>query len=202
VPRGDHALVENRMAPGCVGADEYDQVGLVEIPVGAGHGIGAEGAAMAGNRRGHAQPRIGVDVGGAEESLHQLVGDVIVLGEQLSRQVERDRARSVAIDDPTQSARDLAERGIPVGASKRAIRLPQQRMQQSPVERQRFAKGGALRAQSPEVRRMGGITGDRRATLAVGGRQHAAPDAAIGARGAHGLRMRRHRVHAGSRPPG
>ncbi len=37
------------MAPRGIGADEDEQIGLVEILVAAGHGIGAEGAAMAGD---------------------------------------------------------------------------------------------------------------------------------------------------------
>ncbi len=38
------------MAPGGVGADQHEQVGLIEVGIGAGHGIGAEGAPVAGNR--------------------------------------------------------------------------------------------------------------------------------------------------------
>jgi hypothetical protein len=38
------------MAPGRVGADQHQEIGVVEILVGAGHGVSAEGAAMAGDR--------------------------------------------------------------------------------------------------------------------------------------------------------
>ena len=100
-----HALEQNRMAPRGVRADEHDQVGLIEILVESRHRVGAEGAAMARDRRGHAQPRIGVDVRRAEEALHQLVGDVIVLGEQLPREIERDRVRPVALDDAPEAIR-------------------------------------------------------------------------------------------------
>ena len=85
------------MAPGGVGADQHDQIGLIEILVDAGHRVGAEGAAMAGDRRRHAQARIGVDIGRADEALHQLVGDVIVLGQQLAGEIERDRVRAVRV---------------------------------------------------------------------------------------------------------
>lgn len=44
-----HALEQHGMAPGRIRADEDEQVGLVEILVAAGHGVGAEGAAMARN---------------------------------------------------------------------------------------------------------------------------------------------------------
>ena len=50
---------------------------------------------VAGDRRRHAQPRIGVDIGRADKALHQLVGDVIILGEQLAGEIEGDRVRSV-----------------------------------------------------------------------------------------------------------
>ena len=86
------------------------EIGLVEILVAAGHGVGAEGAAVAGDRRRHAQPRIGVDIGAADEPLHQLVGDVIILGQQLAGQIERDRARAVAGDDMRKAMRDMVER--------------------------------------------------------------------------------------------
>ena len=98
------------MAPRRVGADQHQQIGLVEIFVAARHGVGAEGAAMAGDRGRHAQPRIGIDIGAADESLHQLVGDVIVLGQQLAGQIECDRARTVARDDVRRAMRDMVER--------------------------------------------------------------------------------------------
>jgi hypothetical protein len=49
------ALEQDRMAPGGIGADQHDQVGEIEIRVAAGHRIGPEGAALAGDRRRHAQ---------------------------------------------------------------------------------------------------------------------------------------------------
>ena len=69
------------MAPGGVGANEHDQVGFIEVPVGSGHSIGAEGAAVTGDGGGHAQSRIGIDVGRAEKAFHQLVGNVVIFGE-------------------------------------------------------------------------------------------------------------------------
>ena len=51
--------------------------------VGFGHGVGAKGTAMPRYRGRHAKPRIGVDVSRAEKPLHQLVGNVIILGQQL-----------------------------------------------------------------------------------------------------------------------
>ena len=74
--------MEDRVAPGEVGADEDDQIGFLEVLVGPGDGVGAERAAVARDRGGHAEPAVGVDVGGADEPLHQLVGDVVVLGQR------------------------------------------------------------------------------------------------------------------------
>ena len=135
-----HALVKHRMAPRRIRADQHDEVGFVDVAVGAGHDIGAEGAAVAGDRGGHAQARIGVDVGRAEKAFHQLVGDVIVLGEQLAGEIERDRVRPVALQDRAQSAGDFLQRLIPAGANERTVRLPQHRMQQAAIERKRLAQ--------------------------------------------------------------
>ena len=132
----------------------------------------------------------------AEKAFHQLVGDVIVLGQQLPGQIERDRVRAVAVDDGAKAGRDLVERRIPGDARKRTIVLPQHRVQQAPIERQRLAKRRTLGAQPSEIGRMERIARDRRAAIAVRHRQHAAADAAIRAGGAHGLRMGRQSVHA------
>ena len=110
---GEHALVQHRMAPGRVGADQHQKIGLVEIFIAARHRVGAERAAVAGDRRGHAQPRIGVDIGAADKTLHQLVGDVIILGQQLAGEIERDRAGTVARDDVLKAMRDMVERVAP-----------------------------------------------------------------------------------------
>ena len=109
----EHALVQHRMAPGRVGADQHQKIRLVEIFIAARHRVGAKSAAVARNRRGHTEPRIGVDIGAADETLHQLVGDVVILGEQLAGEIERDRARAVARDDVLKSVRDMVERVAP-----------------------------------------------------------------------------------------
>ena len=101
------------------------QIGLVEIGVSARHGVGAEGAAVAGDRRRHAQARIGVDIGRADEALHQLVGDVIVLGQQLAGEIERDRVGSVALDDALEAVGDAVERVSQSTLRVACRRLPQ-----------------------------------------------------------------------------
>ena len=78
---GEHALEQDRMAPRRIGADQHQEIGLVDVLVATRHGVGAEAAAMAGDGGGHAEPRIGVDIGRADKAFHQLVGDVIVFGQ-------------------------------------------------------------------------------------------------------------------------
>jgi hypothetical protein len=70
--------------PSGIGADQHQQVRLLEVLVAARHGVAAERALVPGHAGGHAQPRIGVDIGGANEALGELVDDVIVLGQQLA----------------------------------------------------------------------------------------------------------------------
>src|SRR5439155_15357299 len=55
----------------------------------------SERAFVPGDRGSHAQARVGVDVRRTDEALHQLVGDVIVLGEQLPGQIKRDGVRGL-----------------------------------------------------------------------------------------------------------
>ena len=190
-----HALEQHRMTPGGVGADQHDEIGLVEIGIGAGNGVRAEGAPVAGDRRRHAQARIGVDIGRADEALHQLVGDVVVLGQQLPGEIERDRVGPVAVDDVLEAAGHAIERIIPACARQRSIGLPQHGMQEPRIERQRFAERGALRAGAALVRRMRRVAGDGGAAAAIRLRDQAAADAAIGAGGADRGRMGQGRIH-------
>ncbi len=186
---GEHALEQHRMAPGGVGAGQHQQVGLVEILVATRHGIGAERAAVAGDRRRHAQPRIGVDIGAADEPLHQFVGDVIVLGQQLPREIKRHRAGAVARDDVMQAVGDVVERVAPGHAfhdSLGPLVATDHRMEQTARKAERFAERRSLGAQPSEIGGMLGIAGNRSTAIAVGRCQHAAADAAIGTGGARG----------------
>jgi len=68
------ALPDHRMAPSGVRPDQQDQIRCF-------HNIFAKGTNMGGNRAGHAQAAVGIDIGAADEALHQLVGDIIILGQ-------------------------------------------------------------------------------------------------------------------------
>ncbi len=84
----DDALIDHRMGPGGVGAGQQNQVSQLQIFIAARHAVAAEGALVGRGGRGHAKTGVGVDVAGADEPLHQLVGDIVVLGQQLAGDVE------------------------------------------------------------------------------------------------------------------
>ena len=179
--RGLDALVEDRVAPRGIGARQHDEIGQLQIVVALRHHVGAERAAVAGDRGGHAQPRVGVDVRRADEALGQLVGDVIVLRQQLAREVEGDRLGAVRRPDRLHASGDLIQRMRPARAGPVDDGVEQPRL-----EPQRLAERRALGAQPTGVGGMLGIAADGGSALAVGGGEHAAADAAIGARGADG----------------
>ena len=145
LPVRQHALEQHGMTPGGVGADQHEQIRLVEVLVAAGHGVGAESAAVAGDRRCHAEPRVGVDIGRADKALHQLVGDVIVLGQHLAGKIERDRVGAVTRDDVFQPMGDMIERVVPGDPLQHAL-AADHRMQQPPLERDGLAERRSLRA--------------------------------------------------------
>ncbi len=135
------ALIKHRVAPGEVRANQHNEVGLFDVFVVAGHGISAERSLMAGDRGRHAQPRIAVDIGSADVSLHQLVGGVIVLGQQLPGNVESDTFWTVRGDSLAEAAGDQIEGIVPL----RDLTI-NQRFQQPAFERQGFTERAALRA--------------------------------------------------------
>lgn len=188
------ALEQDRVAPRGVGADQHDQVGRFQVVVADRHQVFAEGALVPGHGRRHAQPRVGVDVGAADEALHQLVGEVVVLGQQLAGDVERDGVRAVFVDDAAKTLRDGIERRVPRYAAQRRGRrirvgraLAHGRMQQAAVQADGLAQRRALDAQPAGIGRMCRIARDADAAIGARRGQHAAADAAVRARGAHGL---------------
>ena len=81
--RGD-ALEQNGVTPRGVGPHQNDQIGLLQIGIGVWHSIGAKGAFVASHGRGHAQTGVRIDVRRTDETLHQLVGDIVIFGQQLA----------------------------------------------------------------------------------------------------------------------
>ena len=137
-------MIKDRVTPSGVGADKHDQIRAIEILVTARHGVEAEGAALARDRRGHAQPRISIDVGRTDKSLHQLVRDVIIFSQQLPGKIDGDSVWAVARDDPRELARHPVQRLVPTRAVKPALGVTHHRMQQPPLKRQRFIERGTL----------------------------------------------------------
>ena len=86
---GLHALEKNRMTPGGVRAHQHDEIGFIEILIAARHEVAAKGALVACDRRSHAEPRVCVHIRRPQKALHQFVGDVIILRQQLPREIKR-----------------------------------------------------------------------------------------------------------------
>ena len=131
---------------------------------------------MAGDRRGHAEPRIGVDVGRADEALHQLVGDVIVLGQQLAGDVEGDRIRTVLGDCLGEFLGDQIERRCPSPPACRRFR-DAARGRPAPSFRRAPSPSSRVCRNSPDGRDRRGRRPPVRGDLG----QHAATHPAIGA---------------------
>ena len=178
---GGDALEQDGVAPGGVAADQDQEVCEFEILVDAGDDVLAEGPAVAGDGGGHAEAGVAVDVGGAEEALGEFVGGVIVLGEELARDVERHAVRAVLGLGGAEGVGDAVECGVPIGAD--AVHF---RVEQAAVEGEGFAEGGAFDAEAAEIGWVDGVAGDGGEFRAGWGGQHAAADAAIGAGGADG----------------
>src|SRR5262249_38441418 len=111
----------------------------------------------------------------------QFVGDIVVFGKELARKVEGNCLRPVLRRDPLEFAGDVIERLLPAGAAPGDLG-----MEQPGLERQRLAERRALRAETPEVGGVAGITVDR--TRAVPGRrsEQAAAHPAVWTGGAGG----------------
>ena len=85
----------------------------------------------------------------ADEALHQLVGDVVVLGQQLAGHVEGHGIGAVARDRLGEAAGHRIQRLVPGDTAAADLRV-----QQPPFGRQRLCQRRALGAQPPAVGRM------------------------------------------------
>src|SRR6185369_17573513 len=127
----------------------------------------------------HAQPRIGVDIGAADETLHQLVGDVVILAQQLSGEIERHGSGTVTRDDMLEPMRNVVERIAPGDPLHRALAAADHRMEQTAGKPQGLSERRALRAEPAEIGGMIRIARYRCSAAAIGCSQYAASDAAI-----------------------
>ncbi len=177
--RGDHALVQHRMGPGGVGAHQHQQLGAVQILIAAGHAVAAEGALVAGHRRRHAEPAVGVHVGAADKAFHQLIGDVIVLGEQLPGAIAGHAVGAVFHHGVAQPPRHFIQRAVPI--HHRAVHF---RVQQPVVMVEGFMERSALYTKTPLVGRVVRHSGHAVAGAVHG---HTATHAAVRAGGVGGV---------------
>ena len=133
---------------------------------------------MAGHRGRHAEPGVRVDIARTDEALHQLVGDVIVFGEQLAGDIEGDRIRAVLGNRLLEAIGHQIEGLVP--GCRPAVDF---RAKHPALQTQRLGKRRPLRAQPAEIRRMLRIALDRDRAFIADARDHAAADAAIGTGG-------------------
>ena len=106
----------DRVGEGGVAAGDEKGLGVGDVLVAARRGIGAQAELVAGHRAGHAQTRVGVEVVAADEAFHQLVEDVVILGEELAGAVDRDGVRAVFLDDCGEFFGGGIERRVPAHA--------------------------------------------------------------------------------------
>jgi hypothetical protein len=176
-----NAAERHRMRVGRIGAGDQHAVGVGEVLVGAGRRIGAERLLVGGDRARHAQARVGVDVVAANQPLHRLVEDVVVLGEQLPGDVERHRVRAVLVDHVGEALRGDADRLVPPHALARfAAHRAQLRVEQARLRAGGEMQRRTLGAQPAEVGRMRRVAAHAADALAVVLDQHAAAHAAVG----------------------
>ena len=144
-----------------VGADQDNEVGGVEIVVTTGRAIGAKAARIAGHRRTHAKPRVGIKIVAAQGTLHQLVGHVVVLGEELAGSVDGQPLRPLVRQGGPDAIHQQCKGLIPADWCKRLIETGAPEGCGEPVVVQGFADGGALHAHLPQGGGMVAITAGR-----------------------------------------
>jgi len=95
---------------------EEKTFGVIDILIRAGWRIRTQRGLVPGDGAAHAETRIGVDVIGTDQSLGEFVENVIVLGEQLARDVERNTVGAVLSDRFRKFFRGQVQRFLPGGA--------------------------------------------------------------------------------------
>ena len=143
-------LKQHRVAVGRVGADQEDQIGMVEVVVTTGRAIGSEAAGISGHRRTHAQAGIGIEVVAAQGPLEQLVGHVVVLGEELTGAVDRQTLWSLLLQRGSDARHQEFKGPLPADWRKPLIEALAPQRGGEAVVVQGFAHRGALHAHLPQ----------------------------------------------------
>lgn len=104
---------EDRMHLRHVGAPQHEGVGGFDVVIHAHRLVGAEGAHEGEHRRGHAVPRVGVDVVGAQPGLEQLAGGVALPDRPLAGAEHRHALRPVVANGLLELLRHQIQRLVP-----------------------------------------------------------------------------------------
>ena len=110
------AAKQHRMGIGHVRTGDQQAVGLLDVLVVARRRIGTQAALVAGHSRGHAQPRVAIDVVGADHGAGQLVKGVVILGQQLAGDIEGHAVRAMLADGFGEHIGGVIEGVVPVRA--------------------------------------------------------------------------------------
>ena len=87
------------MVLGRVGADDHDDVGVLDLVEGGGHGAGADALDQRRHRRGMAQPRAVIDVVVAEARADQLLEQISLFVRAFGRAESGDGAVAMLLGD-------------------------------------------------------------------------------------------------------
>jgi hypothetical protein len=176
------APAENRVVLGDVGADQQDDVGLLQILVGAWRSVAAERALVAGYRGRHAERGVAVVVRRTDAELHQLAERVELLGDELARADHADRVRTVFLLHRPELRRHHLQRLVPGDALHLAV-AAQQRILGAVVGADRVMLRQPLRAEHAAIHRVVGVAAHAHRLAVLDADEHPAADGAVAAGG-------------------
>ena len=101
------------MRPRGVRSGDEKTARVIDIVVARGRRIGAKRRLVTGDGARHAEPRVRVDVVGADKPLGEFVEDVIILGQQLTGNVERDAVGAMVANARREAIGQRIEGRIP-----------------------------------------------------------------------------------------
>ena len=178
------AAKQYRMCVGHIAADDHHAIAQLQVFIAARRRIGAQASFVADHGRGHAQPRIAVDIVGAHQRPGQFVEGVVILGQQLPRDIKRHAVGAVLGDGGGEHIGRVIKGAVPVAATTgQCLAQAQLRVQRTGIEVAGQVQGRAFAAQLAIVGRMRRIAADAENTLAIMFDQHAAADPAVAAGG-------------------
>ena len=182
------ATEQDGVRPGGVGTGDEEGARMGQVFIAGGRRIGTQRGLVAGHRAAHAQARIGVDVVGADQRLGQLVKDVVVLRQQLAREVKAHRVGAMGADGLLEAVGGQGHGLVPAHRLRRRVALAAPHRKQQPRMlgdggAGRQVQGAALAAQAAEVGGMLRVAAHAGDLLALRFDDHAAAHAAVTAGG-------------------